>query len=53
MLIAIIPVFMMLLGLLLYVLSSNAKVQELGRLTFAAGAFAFGVATMGRTISIP
>lgn len=30
-----------LVGLLMYILSANPKIQELGRIMFAAGMFAF------------
>ena len=48
--IAIVPIVLMLVGGLLYGLTANAKVQEIGRLTFAAGVFAFAF-TM-RTFSL-
>lgn len=37
MLIAIVPLIAMLVGLLVYVLATNQKAVELGRLTFFAG----------------
>ena len=38
--IALIPVLLCVVGALLYALSSNPKIEELGRITFAAGIFA-------------
>jgi hypothetical protein len=35
--IAIVPLLILIVGLLLYVLASNAKVAEIGRITFACG----------------
>ncbi len=35
--IAIVPLLILVVGLLLYALSSNAKVAELGRLAFVCG----------------
>ena len=51
MLIAIIPVLMIVIGVLMYALSSNAKVAEIGRLMTAAGLFALAFAMSGKTIS--
>lgn len=42
--IAIVPLVLALIGAVLYVVSSNPKVQELGRILFAAGVFAFAFA---------
>lgn len=39
MLIAIVPVLVLIAGLLLWVLSSNPKVAEAGRILFFCGAF--------------
>ncbi len=46
MLIAIVPVVVLLIGLLVYALSSNGKVAELGRIAFSCGLLValFGVA---------
>ena len=41
---AIVPLILTLIGGVLYVFSSNAKAQELGRILFAAGVFAFAFA---------
>jgi uncharacterized membrane protein len=40
MLVTIIPILFAILGALAYALSANPKIQELGRLLFAAGVFA-------------
>lgn len=37
MLIAFIPLLAIIIGLLVYVLAGNAKVAEMGRITFACG----------------
>lgn len=52
MLIALIPVVLMLVGGLAYILATNPKLQELGRVLFAAGAFAFAFAWAGKTVSL-
>jgi len=49
---AIIPIVMAILGALAYALSANAKVQELGRLLFAAGVFALAFALAGKVLAI-
>jgi len=49
---AIIPVLLILVGGVLYAISSNPKVAELGRLLFAAGAFAFAFALSSKTWSM-
>ena len=49
---AIIPFVFAILGALAYALSANVKVQELGRLLFAAGVFAIAFAWSGRTLSL-
>lgn len=46
---ALIPVIVALVGALLYALSSNGKLQELGRLMFAAAFFALMFSFAGRT----
>jgi hypothetical protein len=38
-LVALVPVLAAVIGVLVYALASNAKVAELGRLTFFAGLF--------------
>ncbi len=50
MIIAYVPLFVALLGLLLYALASNAKVQECGRLMFFAGMLVFLFTVSGKTI---
>jgi positive regulator of sigma E activity len=52
MLIAIVPLLLMLVGALCYALSTSGKVSELGRLLFAAGAFALAFSYAGRTVGI-
>jgi positive regulator of sigma E activity len=52
MLIAIVPLLLCVVGALLYALSSNGKVSELGRILFAAGAFALAFSYAGRTVGI-
>ena len=49
---AIIPIVLMLLGAAAYILSANAKLQELGRLLFAAGAFALAFELAGRSLAL-
>ncbi len=46
---ALLPVIAAILGALLYALSANPKLQELGRLLFAAAVFALMFAFAGRT----
>jgi positive regulator of sigma E activity len=41
---AIVPLVFMIVGALAYALSANVKIQEMGRLLFAAGAFALAFA---------
>lgn len=50
--IALIPVFFMVIGALMYALSSNGKIQELGRILFAAGAFSLAFAFAGKSIAL-
>lgn len=52
MLIAIVPLLLCVVGALLYALSANAKIQELGRITFAAGIFAFAFAYASKMVGI-
>jgi chromate transport protein ChrA len=49
---AIIPLVLALVGAAVYVLASNPKLQELGRLLFASGAFAFAFAMATKTFSL-
>ena len=50
--IAWLPVIVLVLGLLLYVLPVNAKLQELGRIMFFCGLLALCFAYAGRTVRI-
>jgi Na+/phosphate symporter len=50
--IAILPFVLVLAGLLTYVLSSNAKVSELGRLAFFAGLLALALALSGHVVRL-
>ena len=50
--IAFVPVVLAILGALVYALSSNGKVAELGRVTFAAGMFAFAFALATHVVRI-
>lgn len=52
MLIAIIPIVMILAGGALYVFAANPKLQEIGRVILAAGAFALAFALSGKTLAI-
>lgn len=47
-----IPILFLIVGALMYFLSSNPKVQELGRILFAAGAFGLAFAAGGKTITL-
>ena len=49
---ASIPILFMLVGALMYALSSNPKIQELGRILFAAGAFGFAFAAGAKTVAL-
>ena len=49
---ALIPVLLILVGGALYGISSNPKIAELGRLLFAAGAFALAFALSGKTFAL-
>ena len=48
----LIPIAFAIPGALAYALSANAKVQELGRLLFAAGVFALAFALAGKVLAI-
>jgi hypothetical protein len=48
----IIPILFMLVGGVAYVVSSNPKIAEIGRLLFAAGSFALAFALAGKTWSL-
>jgi hypothetical protein len=49
---AIIPFVFAILGALAYALSANPKIQELGRLLFAAGVFALAFNLAGYKFSL-
>lgn len=49
---ALIPVLMILVGALVYALASNPKLGELGRIVFAAGAFALAFAYAGKLVTL-
>lgn len=48
----LVPLLMIIAGALGYSLSANVRIQELSRIVFAAGCFAFGFAMAGRTLAI-
>ena len=48
----IVPVVFAILGALAYALSANPKIQELGRLLFAAGVFAIAFNLATKTFAI-
>jgi len=52
MLITIIPFLVLIAGLLMWVLASNAKVQEAGRLMFFSGVFVLTWHFAGETVRI-
>lgn len=52
MLIAYVPLLVAVIGLLLYILASNAKVQELGRLMFFAGILVLALSLAGKTVHL-
>jgi Na+/phosphate symporter len=49
---AILPLVIAIVGALAYALSANPKVQELGRLLFAAGVFALAFALSSYKFSL-
>lgn len=49
---AIFPVLFMLLGAAVSVFAANPQAKELGRILFAAGAFALAFALSGKTFAI-
>lgn len=49
---AIIPLVMAIMGALAYALSANAKIQEMGRLVFAAGVFALAFSLAGKVFTL-
>ncbi len=48
----IFPVLVMVVGLLLWILASNAKLSEIGRMSFQIGLFWTVYALMGHTIHL-
>lgn len=52
-LIALIPILFMIVGALMFALAANPKVAELGKILFAAGAFALAFAWAGKLVSLP
>lgn len=52
MLIAIVPLVVAIIGLLVYALSANPKVAELGRLAFACGLLVTLFAMAGHTVRL-
>ncbi len=52
MLIAIIPILVLIIGLLMWVLSSNPKVSEAGKILFAIGALVLTWQLGGETLRI-
>lgn len=49
--IVLLPLLVLVVGLVVYALSTNAKVQELGRISFACGLLAFLLTTGERVVS--
>lgn len=52
MLIAIIPLIVLIVGLLMYALAANPKIQEIGRIMFFCGLLALCLAFSRQTLSI-
>jgi Na+/phosphate symporter len=52
MIITIVPLLVAIIGLLMYLLASNAKVAEVGRIMFGCGLLAFMFATERTTVRI-
>jgi hypothetical protein len=52
MLVAIIPVVVALLGLVLWAISANPKVSQIGYVLFAVGVFFTVWALLGRTVKL-
>jgi hypothetical protein len=48
----LVPLIIAIAGALMYSLSANVRIQEMGRILFAAGAFAFAFFMSGRTLAI-
>lgn len=53
MLIAIIPLVVAIIGLLAYVLASNPKISEVGRILFLVGALVTVAVLAGHTLRMP
>lgn len=49
---AVYPVVFMLVGAAAYIVATNGKVQELGRLLFLAGSIAAALALAGRALAL-
>ncbi len=52
MLVAIVPLVACVIGLLMYALCANPKLQEIGRLTFGAGMLALLFVMSGKSVSL-
>lgn len=50
--IALVPIVIAIAGALLYALAGNAKLAELGRLSFGAAMIAISLHYLGQTISL-
>jgi Na+/phosphate symporter len=48
----LIPIVFILAGVVLYFATTNVKLQEIGRLLFAAGSFALAFSLAGKTLAI-
>lgn len=53
MIIAYLPILFALLGLLMYILASNPKVVEIGRVTFMCGLFVSLWPLMSKVLKLP
>lgn len=52
MLLASIPIIMVIVGVLMYALSTNPKLQEVGRIMYAAGVFAIAFAYASKLVTL-
>jgi hypothetical protein len=52
MLVALVPVFCAVLGVLMYALAANPKTQELGKILYAASVFALMFTLAGRLVHL-
>jgi len=50
--ITLVSVLLMIVGAVVYLIAANAKVAELGRVMFAAGAFALAFSISGYSVGI-